>query len=81
MCSMLEIHPPGIRAGRFFRTNDDLSGRTVRLRVYRLQKVNGGSRGPSIDWGIMKGAIRPVGYIAGWGLVDGMDATYGWDRG
>jgi hypothetical protein len=22
--------------------------------------------GPSIDWGIMKGAIRPVGYIAGW---------------
>jgi hypothetical protein len=36
--------------------------------------------GPSIDWGIMNGAIRPVGYIGGWGLVDGMDATFGWSR-
>ena len=25
----------------------------------------------------MKRAIRPVGYVAGWGLVDGMDATFG----
>jgi hypothetical protein len=39
------------------------------------------ARGPSIDWGIMNRAIRSVGYIAGWGLVDGMDATFGWDRG
>jgi hypothetical protein len=37
--------------------------------------------GPSIDWGIMNRAIRSVGYIAGWGVVDGMDATFGWDRG
>jgi hypothetical protein len=37
-------------------------------------------RGPSIDWGIMNRAIRPVGYVAGWGFVDGMDATFGWDR-
>jgi hypothetical protein len=36
--------------------------------------------GPSIDWGIMNRAIRPVGYVAGWGFVDGMDATFGWDR-
>jgi hypothetical protein len=36
--------------------------------------------GPSIDLGIMKGAIRPVGYVGGWGLVNGMDATFGWDR-
>jgi hypothetical protein len=36
--------------------------------------------GPSIDWWIMKGAIRPVGYVGGWGLVNGMDATFGWDR-
>jgi hypothetical protein len=37
-------------------------------------------QGPSIDWGIMKGAIRPVGYVGGWGLVNGMDATFGRDR-
>ena len=36
--------------------------------------------GPSIDWGIMNIAIQPVGYVAGWGFVDGMDATFGWDR-
>jgi hypothetical protein len=36
--------------------------------------------GPSIDWGIMKGAIRAVGYVGGRGLVDGMDATFGWNR-
>jgi hypothetical protein len=44
------------------------------------QGVQFTSAGPSIDWGIMNGAIRPVGYVAGWGLVDGMDATFGWDR-
>ena len=38
------------------------------------------SSGPSIDWGIMNGAIRPVGYTGGWGLVDGMDTTSGWNR-
>ena len=36
--------------------------------------------GPSTDWGIMNRAIRPVEYVAGWGLVDGMDATFGGDR-
>ena len=35
------------------------------------------ARGPSIDWGVMNRAIRPVGYVAGWGLVDGMDTTFG----
>ena len=34
-------------------------------------------RGPSIDWGVMNRAIRPVGYVAGWGLLDGMDTTFG----
>jgi hypothetical protein len=28
----------------------------------------------------MDRAIRPVGYVAGWGFVDGMDGTFGWDR-
>jgi len=37
-------------------------------------------RGPSIDWGIVNRAVRSVGYVAGWGPVDGMDATFGWDR-
>jgi hypothetical protein len=36
--------------------------------------------GPSIDWGIIKRAIRALRYVSGWGLVDGMDATFGWDR-
>jgi hypothetical protein len=30
--------------------------------------------------GIMTRAIRPVRYVAGWGLADGMDAAFGWDR-
>jgi len=34
------------------------------------------TQGPSIDWGIIHRTVRPVGYIAGWGLVDGMDATF-----
>ena len=29
--------------------------------------------------GIMPRAIGPVGYVAGWGLADGMDAAFGWD--
>jgi hypothetical protein len=43
-------------------------------------QADGSHRGPSIDWGIMNRAIRPVGYLAGWGFVEGMDATFGWDR-
>jgi hypothetical protein len=23
--------------------------------------------------------IRPVGYVAGWGFTDGMDAAFSWD--
>jgi DDE domain len=30
-------------------------------------------------WGIMTIGIRPVGYVAGWGSADGMDAAFGWD--
>ncbi len=29
--------------------------------------------------GIMSRAMRSVGYVAGWGLADGMDAAFGWD--
>jgi D-arabinose 1-dehydrogenase-like Zn-dependent alcohol dehydrogenase len=29
--------------------------------------------------GIMINAIRPVGYVAGWGFADGMDAAIGWN--
>jgi hypothetical protein len=31
--------------------------------------------------GIMINAVRPVGYVAGWGGADGMDATIGWNGG
>jgi hypothetical protein len=37
--------------------------------------------GLSIDWWIMNRTIRSMGYVAGWGLVDGMDAAFGWDGG
>jgi hypothetical protein len=30
-------------------------------------------------WGIMTIGIGPVGYGAGWGFTDGMDAAFGWD--
>ena len=30
-------------------------------------------------WGIMTIGIGPVGYVAGWGSADGMDAAFGWD--
>jgi len=30
-------------------------------------------------WGIMTIGIGPVGYVAGWGSTDGMDAAFGWD--
>ncbi len=30
-------------------------------------------------WGIMTIGIGPVGYVAGWGFTDGMDAAFGWD--
>jgi hypothetical protein len=29
--------------------------------------------------GIMTIGIGPVGYVAGWGLTDGMDVVFGWD--
>jgi hypothetical protein len=29
--------------------------------------------------GIIINAIRPVGYVAGWGFADGMDAAIGWN--
>jgi hypothetical protein len=31
--------------------------------------------------GIMINTIRPVGYVAGWGFADGMDAAIGWNGG
>jgi hypothetical protein len=31
-------------------------------------------------WGIMTIGIGPVGYVAGWGSTDEMDAAFGWDR-
>jgi hypothetical protein len=31
-------------------------------------------------WGTITIRIRPVGYVAGWGFTDGMDAAFGWDR-
>jgi len=43
------------------------------------QQFSAAILGLSIDWGIMIGAIRPVGYVAGWGLADGMDAAFDWD--
>ena len=30
-------------------------------------------------WGIMTIGVGPVGYVAGWGLTDGMDAAFGWE--
>ena len=30
-------------------------------------------------WGIVTIGIRPVGYVAGWGFTDGMDAAFSWD--
>jgi hypothetical protein len=30
-------------------------------------------------WEIMTIGIGPVGYVAGWGFADGMDAVFGWD--
>jgi hypothetical protein len=29
--------------------------------------------------GILTNAIRLVGYVTGWGPVDGMEAVFGWD--
>jgi hypothetical protein len=29
-------------------------------------------------WGIMTIGLGPVGYVAGWGFTDGMDAAFGW---
>jgi hypothetical protein len=29
--------------------------------------------------GIMIKTIRPIGYVAGWGFADGMDAAIGWN--
>jgi hypothetical protein len=57
--------------------NDPAALRLTTIRSHDQYNTTG----PSIDWGIMNRAIRSVGYIAGWGLVDGMDATFGWDRG
>jgi hypothetical protein len=31
-------------------------------------------------WGIMTIGIGPVGYVAGWGSTDELDAAFGWDR-
>jgi hypothetical protein len=36
--------------------------------------------GPSRDLGDHDDGIGPVGYVAGWGFTDGMDAAFGWDR-
>jgi hypothetical protein len=29
-------------------------------------------------WGIITTMIGSVGYVAGWGSTDGMDAVFGW---
>ncbi len=57
-----------------------ITARGIDRNTFYTQRLGLGFEGPSTDWGIMKGAIRPVGYVAGWGHVYGMDATFGWNR-